>query len=135
MKTTLEPQALIESPKGKTLFLQTSIDNSHTRVPTQINWDEVKLPKRWLLKNVTQPTLVQNTLEDDIYYINQQLDGSVSINFQPFRKSTSSCSSRYSNPHKEKIVSPPRCNFNRLKLPENPRLDDDLRDSIDKLII
>jgi hypothetical protein len=135
MKTTLEPQALIESPKGKTLFLQTSTDNSHTRVPTQINWDEVKLPKRWLLKNVTQPTLVQNTLEDDIDYINQQPDGSVSINFQPFRKSTSSCSSRYSNPHKEKIVSPPRCNFNRLKLPENPRLDDDLRHSIDRLII
>ena len=58
MKTTLESQALIESPKGKTLFLQTSTDNSHTRVLTQINWDEVKLPKRWLLKNVTQPTLV-----------------------------------------------------------------------------
>jgi hypothetical protein len=30
-------------------------------------------------------------------------------------------------------VSPPRCNFNRLKLPENSRLDDDLRHSIDKL--
>ena len=30
-------------------------------------------------------------------------------------------------------MSPPRCNFNRLKLPENPRLDDDLRHSIDRL--
>jgi hypothetical protein len=30
-------------------------------------------------------------------------------------------------------VSPSRCNFNRLKLLENPRLDDDLRHSIDRL--
>jgi hypothetical protein len=37
MKTTLESQALIESPKGKTLLLQASTDNSHTRVLTQIN--------------------------------------------------------------------------------------------------
>jgi hypothetical protein len=28
MKTTLEPQALMESPKGKTLLLQASTDNS-----------------------------------------------------------------------------------------------------------
>ena len=71
MKTTLEPQALMESLKGKTLLLQASTDNSHTRVPTQINWNEVKLPNRWLLRNVTQPTPVQNTLEDDIDYIDQ----------------------------------------------------------------
>ena len=37
MKTTLEPQALMESPKDKTLLLQTSTSDSHTRVPTQIN--------------------------------------------------------------------------------------------------
>ena len=133
MKTTLKPQALMESPKGKTLLLQASIDNSHTTVLTQINWDEVKLPNRWLLRNIAQPTPVQNTLEDDIDYIDQEPDGSVSINFQPFRKSTSSYSSRYSNPHKEKIVSSPRCNFNKLKLSENSRIDDDLGYSIDRL--
>ena len=68
MKTTLEPQALMESPKVKTLLLQASTDNSHTRVPTQINWDGVKLPNKWLQRNVTQPTLIQNSLEDDIDY-------------------------------------------------------------------
>ena len=133
MKTILEPQALMKSPKGKTLLLQGSTSNSHTRVPIQINWNEVKLSNKWLLKNVTQPTLVQNTLEDDIDYIDQQPNGSVSINFQLFRKSTSSYSSRYSNPHKEKIVLPSRCNFNRLKLLENSRIDDDLRHSINRL--
>ena len=69
MKTTLEPQALMKSPKDKTLLLQASTDNSHTQVPTQINWDDVNLPNRWLLKNVTNPIPVQNTLEDDIDYI------------------------------------------------------------------
>ena len=71
IKTTLEPQVLMESPKCKTLLLQASTSDSHTRVPTQINWNEVKLPNRWLLRNVTQPTPVQNTLEDDIDYIDQ----------------------------------------------------------------
>jgi hypothetical protein len=37
MKTTLEPQALMDSLKGKTLLLQASTSDSHTRVPTQIN--------------------------------------------------------------------------------------------------
>ena len=59
----------MESPKGKTLLLQASTSDSHTRVPPQINWNEVKLPNRWLLRNVTQPILVQNTLEDDLDYI------------------------------------------------------------------
>jgi hypothetical protein len=81
MKTTLKSQALMESPKGKTLLLQASISDSHIRVPPQINWNEIKLPNRWLLRNVTQPTLIQNTLEDDIDYIDQQPNGSVSINF------------------------------------------------------
>jgi hypothetical protein len=78
MKTTLEPQVLMESPKGKTLLLQASTSDSHTRVSTQINWNEVKLPNRWLLRNVTQSTPVQNTLEDDIDYIDQQPDGCIS---------------------------------------------------------
>jgi hypothetical protein len=132
MKTTLEPQALMESPKGKTLLLQPSTKDSHVNVPTQIDWKDVKLPNKWLLRNVTQPTSVQNTLEDDLDYIDQHPDGTISINFQPFRKSTSSssCSARYSNPYKEKVVSPPRCNFSRLKFPERSRLDD----NIDRLL-
>ena len=124
----------MESPKGKTLLLQASMSESHTNVPTQIYWEDVKLPNRWLLKNVAQPVPVQNNLEDNLDYIDQQPDSTVSINFQPFRKSISSSSStRYSNPYKEKIMSPPKCNFNRLKFQENPRIDDDLRHSIDKL--
>jgi hypothetical protein len=135
MKTTLEPQALLESPKGKTLLLQASTSDSHVKVPTQIEWKDVKLPNKWLLKNVAQPIPIQNTLEDDLDYIDQHPDGTVSINFQPFRKSTSSscCSARYSNPFKEKIVSPPRCSFSKLKSQENSKVDDDLRHSVDRL--
>ena len=57
MKTTLEPQALMESPKGKTLLLQASTCDSHTRVPTQINWNEIKLPNRWLLRKLPNQLL------------------------------------------------------------------------------
>ena len=123
----------MKSPKGKTSLLQASTSDSHTKVPTQINWKDVKLPNRWLLRNVTQPTPVQSTLEEDLNYIDQHPDGSVSINFQPFRNSISFCSSRYSNPYKEKIVSPPRCSFSKLKLPENSKINDDLRHSIDRI--
>jgi hypothetical protein len=129
MKTTLEPQALMESQKGKTLLLQASTSDSHVKVPTQIEWKDVKLPNRWLLKNVTESIPVQNTLEEDLDYIEQHLDGTVSINFLPYRKATSSCSARYSNPYIEKIVSPPRCSFSKFKSQEN----DDLRHSVDRL--
>jgi hypothetical protein len=133
MKTTLEPQALMESPKGKTLLLQANSSDSHVKVPTQIEWKDVKLPNKWLLKNVTESIPVQNTLEEDLDYIDQSPDGTVSINFQPYKKSTSSCSARYSNPYIEKIVSPSRCSFSKFKSQENSRLDDDLRHSVDRL--
>ena len=71
----------MESPKEKTLLLQASMSESHTNVPTQIYWEDVKLPNRWLLKNVAQPVPVQNTLEDNLEYIDQQPNGTVSINF------------------------------------------------------
>jgi hypothetical protein len=129
MKTTLEPQALMESQKGKTLLLQASTSDSHVKVPTQIEWKDVKLPNRWLLKNVIESIPVQNTLEEDLDYIEQRPDGTVSINFLPYRKATSSCSARYSNPYIEKIVSPPRCSFSKFKSQEN----DDLRHSVDRL--
>jgi hypothetical protein len=133
MKTTLEPQALMESQKGKTLLLQASTSDSHVKVPTQIEWKDVKLPNRWLLKNVAESIPVQNNLEEDLDYIEQRSDGSVSINFLPYRKSTSSCSARYSNPYIEKTISPPRCSFSKFKSHENSRVDDDLRHSVDRL--
>jgi hypothetical protein len=133
MKTTLEPQALMESQKGKTLLLQTSTSDSHVKVPTQIEWKDVKLPNRWLLKNVAESIPVQNTLEEDLDYIEQRPDGTVSINFQPYRKSTSSSSARYNNSYIEKIVSPPICSFSKFKSQENSRVDDDLRHSVDRL--
>jgi hypothetical protein len=133
MKTTLEPQALMESQKGKTLLLQASTSDSHVKVPTQIEWKDVKLPNRWLLKNVAESIPVQNNLEEDLDYIEQRPDGSVSINFLPYRKSTSSCSARYSNPYIEKTISPPRCSFSKFKSQENSRVDDDLRHSVDRL--
>jgi len=41
MKTTLEPQALLESSKGQTLLLQCNTQNSTICIPKQIRWDDV----------------------------------------------------------------------------------------------
>jgi hypothetical protein len=46
MKTILEPQALIESPKGQTLLLQTSTQNSSIQILKQINWKYIRLPNQ-----------------------------------------------------------------------------------------
>jgi hypothetical protein len=47
MKTTLEPQTLLESSKDQTLLLQCSTQNSTICIPKQICWDDIVLPNRW----------------------------------------------------------------------------------------
>lgn len=88
-----------------------------------------------LLENIVEPPQLENNLNEDLDYIAQTLNGSVGIKFQPFKKSTSSSSSIYNNPYKEKIVTPPRYSFNnKLKTTlEDERSDDDLIHSIDRL--
>ena len=50
MKTTLDPQTIADpSPKGHTLLLQASTANSRLRVPQQIQWKDINLPKQWQL--------------------------------------------------------------------------------------
>ena len=58
-------------------LLKTS--DSHVKVLTQIEWKDVKLPNKWLLKNVTESIPVQNTLEEDLDYIDQRPDGDLII--------------------------------------------------------
>jgi hypothetical protein len=41
MKTTLEPQAFVESPKGQTLLLQCNTQNSTICTLKQISWDDI----------------------------------------------------------------------------------------------
>jgi hypothetical protein len=46
MKTTLKPQALLESQKGQALLLQYKTQNSTICTPKQICWDDIVLPNK-----------------------------------------------------------------------------------------
>ena len=56
MKTTLDPQSMVDpSPKGQTLLFQASTRNTRLRLPQQIQWKYITLPKKWQLE-VVAPT-------------------------------------------------------------------------------
>ena len=51
MKTTLDPQSMVDpSPKGQTLLLQASTQNTRLRVPQQIQWKDITLLKNGNLR-------------------------------------------------------------------------------------
>jgi hypothetical protein len=106
MKTTLEPQALLESPKGQTLLLQCNTQNSTICIPKQICWDDIVLPNKWTLENLVPLPKVENNVTD-LDYVTQAKDGTIGLNFQPYRKSCSRASgSRVSTSYNEMINKP-----------------------------
>ena len=79
MKTTLDPQSMVEpSPKGHTLLLQASTPNSRLRVPQQIQWKGINLPKKWQLQAIAPTPKIENTEPD---FIAQKTNGTVIISF------------------------------------------------------
>jgi len=118
MKTTLESQELIESPKRQTLLLQTNTWNSSIQIPKQINWKAIRLPNRWLLENLVPTPKVENNASSNVSYITQKTNGTIGISFQPFRRyffqvSESSSSKFY--PMIERNISSPRHSLSKLK--------------------
>jgi hypothetical protein len=118
MKTTLEPQALLESPKGHTLLLQCNTQNSTICIPKQICWDDIVLPNKWTLENLVPLPKVENNVTD-LDYVTQAKDSTIGLNFQPYRKSCSRVSgSRVSTSYNEMInkpVSLPRYSLSQLE--------------------
>jgi hypothetical protein len=120
MKTTLEPQALLESSKSQTLLLQCNTQNSTICIPKQICWDDIVLPNKWTLENLVPLPKIENNVTD-LDYVIQTRDGTMGLNFQPYRKSKS-CSrasgSRVPTSYNEiidKPISPPRYNLSQLE--------------------
>jgi hypothetical protein len=120
MKTTLEPHALLESSNGQTLLLQCNTQNSTICIPKQICWDDIILPNKWILENLVPLPKIENNVTN-LDYITQTNDGTIGLNFQPYRKSKS-CSrasgSRVPTSYNEiinKSVSPPRYNLSQLE--------------------
>ena len=81
-------QALNKSPKDQTLLIKSSCANANIRVPHAIKWSEITLPSDWTLATESQPTPIQNNLQN-LDYIQQYLDVTVKINFgnQPLKSS------------------------------------------------
>ncbi|KAK5793020.1 hypothetical protein PVK06_034154 [Gossypium arboreum] len=62
-------KALLQSPKGETLLIETAPLSSHTTIPRTIEWHEINLPDRWKLEGATGPVApspIRNTSLSEI---------------------------------------------------------------------
>jgi hypothetical protein len=113
IKATLEPQALLESPKGQTLLLQCNTQNSTICTPKKISWDDIILPNKWTLENLVPFPKVENNATY-LDYVTQRKDGTIGLNFQSYTRSFSRASTLYNeiiNNH----VSPLRYSLSQLE--------------------
>ena len=88
LSTQLNPGAKINrEPTGKTMLIHCSTPDAEVQVPKMIHWQDINLPKEWLLEQETPPA---KPIFDELNltHIQQYLDGTVKISFhdnQPLR--------------------------------------------------
>ena len=77
----LNPGARINrEPIGKTMLIQCSTPDAKVQVPKMIQWQDVKLPTKWLLEQETP--LAKPTFDElDLTHIQQCLDETIKICF------------------------------------------------------
>ena len=82
MGTQMNPCAIMpRGPSGKTMLIQCSTPDAKVRVPKMIQWQDIKLPTKWLLEQ--ESPLVKPVFDElDLTHIQQYLDGTVKISFQ-----------------------------------------------------
>ena len=86
--TQLNPGARINrEPTGKTMLIQCSTADARTYAPKMIQWQDINLPKQWLLEQESSPA---KSIFDELNltHIQQYLDGTIKISFhdnQPLR--------------------------------------------------
>ena len=67
-------------PVSKTMLIQCSTADAKTHIPKMIQWQEINLPKQWLLEQESPPAKPVFD-ELDLTHIQQYLDGTVKISF------------------------------------------------------
>ena len=88
LSTQLNPGAKINrEPTGKTMLIHFSTPDAKVQVPKMIHWQDINLPKEWLLEQETPPA---KPIFDELNltHIQQYLDGTIKISFhdnQPLR--------------------------------------------------
>ena len=80
--TQLNPGVRINrEPVGKTMLIKCSTPDAKVQVPKMIQWQDVKLPTKWLLEQ--ESPLAKLAFDElDLTNIQQYLDGIVKISFQ-----------------------------------------------------
>ncbi|KAJ9140919.1 hypothetical protein P3X46_031510 [Hevea brasiliensis] len=66
------------SPKGTTTFFVTDLEKGNLVVPKSIEWEQVKLPKNWILEEAIPPKKEEST---DLESIIETNNGTVAISF------------------------------------------------------
>ena len=114
MKTTLDPQSMVDpSPKGQTLLLQASTQNTRLRVPQQIQWKDITLPEKWQLEAVAPTPKIEN-IEPD--FLAQNIDGTFIISFNNNDRHTDSLIRPSSSTgRKTPMMFTPRSSFSSRK--------------------
>ena len=80
--TQLNPGAKINrETSGKTMLIQCSTPDAKVQVPKMIQWQDIKLPTKWLLEQ--ESPLAKHVFDElDLTHIQQYLDGTIKISFQ-----------------------------------------------------
>ena len=76
----LNPCARIKDPTGKTMLIQCSTPDAKIQVPKMIQWQDINLPKEWLLERES-PHAKPVLDELNLAHIHQYLDGIVKTSF------------------------------------------------------
>lgn len=55
LTTTMEPKALVASPKGKTMLIEANLNKSSVSIPKMLSWDTLTRNPKWILDNAFVP--------------------------------------------------------------------------------
>jgi hypothetical protein len=119
--TNMNFQAINRSPRNQTMLIQSSQSNTSIHIPRTIKWNEVSIPKEWMVTNESfKPKIISHNL-GDLDYIQQYLDGTVKISFDLGSESTPK-----SNLLIEEVERPrssrsevPRSSLSKLEVPRS----------------
>ncbi|MFQ6654259.1 hypothetical protein Gotur_025327, partial [Gossypium turneri] len=81
MYSVVNTKALLQSPKGETLLIDTDTTRSHTTIPKTIQWHEINLPDKWKLEGATDPVAPTSIRNTSLSEISQHQDGTVELKF------------------------------------------------------
>ncbi|PPD98630.1 hypothetical protein GOBAR_DD04341 [Gossypium barbadense] len=81
MSSVVNTKALLQSPKGETLLIETDTTRSHTTILRTIQWHEINLLDKWKLEGATDPVAPTPIRNTSLSEISQHQAGTVELKF------------------------------------------------------